>query len=186
MDHRGSICRTLAYIGAEMDHTLVIPALRELQATRPAAPAADARLVDQVGARRAGAPSRRGPILIAAALSLVAALAAGASSAALHAHARATASATPTTAATSSTEVDPAALARSAPSAVEPEVAAPPTRARGRGPSAAPSAPSASPAPSANDGREASAPDTAELDDEPSGGLVPAPAHLLEGALRGD
>ncbi len=80
----------------------------------------------------------------------------------------------------------PAALARSAPSAVEPEVAAPPTRARGRGPSAAPSAPSASPAPSANDGREASAPDTAELDDEPSGGLVPAPAHLLEGALRGD
>lgn len=180
MDHRGSICRTLAYIGAGMDHTLVIPALRELQTARPVARAAEVRLVDQVG-RRPARPSRRGPILIAAALSLVAALAAGVSSAALHAHARATAPAAIAGASTaSSVEVDPAALARSGPSAVEPEPAAPPAAATAKKTSVSPTSPAS------NDARDTATAETAELDDEPSGGLVPAPAHLLEGALRGD
>ncbi len=179
------------------DHTLVIPALHELQRMPAAARSAEVRLIDQVGSRRPAPPSRRGPLLIAGALALVAALAAGASSAALraaHGHAKAdptTAAARPAGAAITSVEADPA-LARAAVQAVDaaatPATAAGPAPAARRpvepapqaaAPVAARVAPAAGPA-------ATGAPDTAELDDEPSGGLVPAPAHLLDKGLGAD
>ena len=171
------------------DHTLVIPALRDLQRMPAAARSVEVRLIDQVGTRRPAAPSRRGPILSAGALALVAALAAGASSAALHA-AHGQAKAEPTAAKAGNAvlaapaEVDPALArgARAVEAAPEATAALPakPSAASTPANAASAAAPTAT-APTA----PAATADTAELDDEPSG-LVPAPAHLLDKGLGAD